>query len=457
MEDTRRTALYICSVLCVLTEVSCKFIYIPLLVHHGIEGESLHLSVETRFQLDEAEIQGTWSHTKLNGARTTLITFTKAASIADMMYSSNLIFRKPNVSLLIKQLNQDYEGDFHLSLNIQFHNKTESVFKEEATIHVTVDVPVSTPVIEKSPSYAVIEDKSNVTWTCSVERGTRVVYQWFRDNVGLAPSERYHFTHDYSTLFISPVRKEDKGTYRCVASNPVSQGQDSRPVVLSVYYGPYNLEVNSGQGLRTGQVFTINPGQLVFFECQADSNPPNSYVWISKSPNGTQIITEGPRLEVRSYRLAQAEEYLCRAFNNVTQKQDEAQFTLVVASLGTGKEKHTQEGASVSPLLAIVFSSLLIIGCMLLFFLRRTCHPKRVLVNLYGRSFSEQKRPHRSGHEDAKEDFGIYEFVSIPGKMESAQVSCRSLARLESIQDMHTTIYDVIRHVPETPSHSLLK
>lgn len=27
-----------------------------------------------------------------------------------------------------------------------------------------------------------------------------------------------------------------------------------------------------------------------------------------------------------------------------------------------------------------------------------------------------------SGHEDATEDFGIYEFVSIPGKMESAQV-----------------------------------
>lgn len=27
-----------------------------------------------------------------------------------------------------------------------------------------------------------------------------------------------------------------------------------------------------------------------------------------------------------------------------------------------------------------------------------------------------------TGHMDATEDFGIYEFVSIPGKMESAQV-----------------------------------
>ncbi|XP_074469956.1 HEPACAM family member 2 isoform X2 [Sebastes fasciatus] len=458
MEVTRRTVLYVCSVLFILTEVSSELIYIPSSVHHGVKGKSVLLSVETRFALDDAEIQGTWSHTRSSGTRTTLVTFTKEATITDMMYRNQLVFREPNVSLLIRELNHDDEGDYHLSLNIAFHNKTGLVIKEERTVHVTVDDSVSTPVIQKSPSYAVVEDKANVTWNCSVENGTRVVFQWLKDNVALGPSDRYHFSRDNSTLLISPVRKEDKGTYHCVASNAVSQGRHSRAAELNVYYGPYNLEVNSGQGLRTGEVFTINPGELVFFECQADSNPPNSYVWISKSRNATQVITEGPRLEVRSYRLAQAEEYLCRAFNNVTQKQDEAQFTLVVASLGTGKEKHTQEGSSVSPLAAITVCSLFAIGCMLLFFLRRTCHPKRVLMSIYNRPLSEQKRPHRSaGHEDATEDFGIYEFVSIPGKMESAQASCRSLARLESVQDMHTTIYDVIRHVPETPSHSLLE
>ncbi|XP_023264594.1 HEPACAM family member 2 isoform X2 [Seriola lalandi dorsalis] len=462
MEATGRTALYVYSVLFILTvstttEVSSDFIHIPSLVHHGIEGKPLLLSVETRFPLADAEIQGTWSHTRPSGSRTTLVTFTKQATITDMMYRNNLRFEKPNVSLTIKKLGQDDEGDYHLSLNIEFHNKTGLVIKEERTVHVTVDVPVSTPVIEKNPSYAVVEDKANVTLTCSVERGTRVVFQWLRDNILLGPSDRFHFSRGKATLLISPVRKEDKGTYHCVASNPVSPGRHSRSVELNVYYGPYNLEVNSGQGLRTGEVFTINPGELAFFECQADSNPPNSYVWISKSSNSTHVITEGPRLEVLSYRLAQAEEYLCRAFNNVTQKQDEAQFTLVVASLGTGKEKHTQEGSSVFPLAAITVCSLFIIGCMLLVFLRRTCHPKRVLMSIYNRPLSEQKKPHRSGHEDATEDFGIYEFVSIPGKMESAQVSCRSLARLESVQDMHTTIYDVIRHDPETPSHSLLE
>ncbi|XP_033981280.1 HEPACAM family member 2 [Trematomus bernacchii] len=459
MEATGRSALNVCCVLLILTEVSSELIHIPSLVHHVIEGKPVLLSVETRYPLDDVDIQGTWSHTRPSGTRTTLVTFTKETTIINMMYRKHLVFKEPNVSLEIRKLNHEDEGDYHLNLNIQFHNQTGPVIKEERTVHVTVYVPVSSPVIQKSPSYAVVEDKANATLTCSVERGTRVVFQWLRDNQALGASNRYHFTQDNNTttLFISTVRKEDKGTYHCVASNAVSQGLPSRAVDLNVYYGPYNLEVNSDQGLRTGEVFTINPGELVFFECQADSNPPNSYVWISKSRNATQVIYEGPRLEVRSYKLAQAEEYLCRAFNNVTQKQDETQFTLVVAKYLAGKEKHIQEGSTFSPFAAVVVSSVFIIGCMLLFFLKKTCSPKRVLMSIYNRPLSEQKRPHRSGHEDATEDFGIYEFVSVPGKMESAQASCRSLARLESVQDMHTTIYDVIRHNPETPSHSLLE
>uniref|UniRef100_A0A3P8QWW4 Ig-like domain-containing protein n=1 Tax=Astatotilapia calliptera TaxID=8154 RepID=A0A3P8QWW4_ASTCA len=418
MEATGRTVLCACSAFCllfILTEVSSELIHIDPSVRHVTEGDSVFLSVKTNFSPDKAEFQGTWCHTGMSSTKPRiLVTFTKKNTILSMKHRDHLVFNNSTFSLEIKNLNRKDEGDYHLSINIKHDNKPGDI-EEEKTIRVTVDVPVSKPAIEKSPSYAVIEDKANVTLTCSVENGTRVMFKWFRDNVALGPSDRYHYSQDNSTLLISPVRKEDKGSYHCVASNPVTRGQHSRAAELNVYYGPYNLEVNSVQGLRTGEVFTINPGELVFFECQADSNPPNNYVWISKTRNATQIVTEGPRLEVRSYRLAQAEEYLCRAFNNVTQKQDEAQFTLVVASLGT------------------------------------------VLMSIYNKPFSEQKRPHRSGHEDATEDFGIYEFVSIPGKTESTQASCRSLARLESIQDMHTTIYDVIRHVPETPSHSLLK
>ncbi len=122
-----------------ITEASSEFIHIPSLVHHGVEGKPLLLSVETHFPLDEVEIQGTWSHTRPSGTRATLVTFTKEATITDMMYRNHLLFREPNVSLLIRKLNRDDEGDYHLNLNIEFHNKTGLVIKEERIVHVTVD------------------------------------------------------------------------------------------------------------------------------------------------------------------------------------------------------------------------------------------------------------------------------------------------------------------------------
>ncbi|KAL0166250.1 hypothetical protein M9458_038094, partial [Cirrhinus mrigala] len=71
-----------------------------------------------------------------------------------------------------------------------------------------------------------------------------------------------------------------------------------------------------------------NPEDLVFFECIADSNPPNTC-------NGTEILMTGPRFEVKPYELPQGKEFLCRAFNNMTKKQDETKFTLVMARLDT--------------------------------------------------------------------------------------------------------------------------
>lgn len=252
------------------SETGCEFIHIPSLVHHGIEGKSLHLSVETHFLLEEAEIQGTWSHTSPGGVRVTLVTFNKDSTITDMTYRDRLLFEAgPDVSLTIKRLKAEDEGDYHLNLNMEFHNKTGLVMKEERTVHVTVDgecssppwqpvplsiyqglylclppVPVSIPVVAQSPPHAVVEDQANVTWSCAVERGTRVTFQWLRDGAALGPSDRYRFSEDNSTLVISPVKKEDRGSYRCVASNPVSSGRHSEVAELTVYCesGPFCVD-----------------------------------------------------------------------------------------------------------------------------------------------------------------------------------------------------------------------
>lgn len=116
-----------------------QFIYIPSSAYHGVEGKPLVVLVETRFPLGEAEVQGTWSHASPSGVRSTLVTFNKESLITDMSYRERLIFREPNVSLTIGALRPDDEGDYQLKLNIEFHNNTGQVIREERTVHVTVD------------------------------------------------------------------------------------------------------------------------------------------------------------------------------------------------------------------------------------------------------------------------------------------------------------------------------
>lgn len=144
------------------SETGCEFIQIPTLVHHGIEGMPLHLSVETHFLLDEAEIQGTWSHTSPGGVRVTLVTFNKDSTIMDMTYRQRLVFKAPDVSLSIKSLKAEDEGDYHLNLNMEFHNKTGLVFKEERTVHVTVDGECSSPTCPAVPQPRPFPNASSV-------------------------------------------------------------------------------------------------------------------------------------------------------------------------------------------------------------------------------------------------------------------------------------------------------
>ncbi|XP_057210220.1 HEPACAM family member 2 [Triplophysa rosa] len=420
---------------------------------HGKYGDSMLLRVEPHFDVKNVKFQGAWYKTK--PTYTLLVTFTESNAILNMRLRNKPVLKLPDVSLDIEHLDEDAEGEYKLEINIIFPGSSTPVAVTKI-VTITVSVPVSKPVLSKSPGADLIEERDNVTLTCSVETGTNVQYEWIKNNMAVVPSERHTFSQDHGTLVISPVSKDDRGRYTCEAKNHISH-ELSEGTALSVYYGPYNLEVNSEQGLKTGGVFTVNPGELVFFDCLADSNPPNSCVWISKTSNGTEIIMTGTRFEVTSYELAQAKEFWCRAFNNVTKKQDETKFSLVVARLGKGREKHIQEGGALSSLTFITISSVVIIVCMMFVLIRKSCHPRRMMNTIYRRPMTEQRGLHRSGHEDATEDFGIYEFVSVPGKMESTQASCRSLARLDSVKDLHTTIYDVIRHVPETPTLSLLK
>lgn len=99
--------------------------------------------------------------------------------------------------------------------------------------------------------------------------------------------------------------------------------------------GPYGLRVNSDKGLKVGEVFTVDIGEAILFDCSADSYPPNTYSWIQRTDNTTYVIKHGPHLEVASEKVAQkTTDYVCCAYNNVTGRQDETRFTVIITSVG---------------------------------------------------------------------------------------------------------------------------
>lgn len=95
-------------------------------------------------------------------------------------------------------------------------------------------VPVSIPIISKTPDSEIVEDRDNVTLTCSVEHGTNVQFKWLKNNMLIGPSDRHTFSQDNRTLFINPVKKEDIGQYICEAQNYISKIQ-SKQADLSVF------------------------------------------------------------------------------------------------------------------------------------------------------------------------------------------------------------------------------
>ncbi|KAI1242716.1 HEPACAM family member 2, partial [Lamprotornis superbus] len=392
---------------------------VPSHTIHGIEGQPLHLSVDYNFNATASEIQIIWLFERSQSNPKYVLGSVNQKVVPDLEYQDKFTLIPPNASLRINPLHLSDEGNYIVKVNVRGNGTIAASQK----IQVAVDVPVTKPTVHTEPSSGVVEYVGNITLKCIVDRGTRVTYQWMKNGKRLHAGPNYTFSSNNATLLIVPVVKEDIGNYSCLVSNPVSAMEN----------GPYGLRVKSDKGLNIGAVFTVDMGEVVLFDCSADSNPPNTYLWIQRDDNTTQVIKYGPHLEVISDKVAQKTvDYMCCAFNNVTGKRDQTHFTVVVMSVGL--EKLAQKGKSLSSLAVITGISLFLILAMAFLFLWKRYQP-------------------RKGHESASDDFGIYEFITFPDLTSGSRVSNQSVPGPDFVtgQDMLSTVYEVIQHIPEQP------
>ncbi|XP_066209971.1 HEPACAM family member 2 isoform X1 [Saccopteryx leptura] len=351
-------------------------VVVPSHTVHGIRGQALYLPVHYGFHTPASDIQIIWLFERRHTMPKYVLGSVNKSVVPDLEYQQKFTMRPPNASLLINPLQSTDEGNYIVKVNIQ-GNGTLSVSQK---IQVTVDDPVTKPVVQIQPSSGAVEYVGNVTLTCLVDGGTRLAYQWLKNGRPVHTSSTISFSPQNNVLHIAPVTKEDIGNYSCLVKNAVSE-MESDIIMPTIYYGPYGLRVNSDRGLKVGEVFTVDIGEAILFDCSADSYPPNTYSWIQRTDNTTYVIKHGPRLKVVSEKVARkTTDYVCCAYNNVTGRQDETRFTVIITSVGL--EKLAQKGKSLSPLASITGISLFLIISMCLLFLWRKYQPCKGRSNL---------------------------------------------------------------------------
>ncbi|XP_058052355.1 B-cell receptor CD22-like isoform X2 [Ahaetulla prasina] len=177
--------------------------------------------------------------------------------------------------------------------------------------NITLDVlygPKDVKLI-REPSGLVLEGNS-VHLTCSVGMANpkELSYTWYKDGqlLPLNSTEK--------VLFIQNAQPIDSGIYRCVSKNIITNAE-SPTIRLEVNYGPRNVHLTLDKK-------AVTEGMDVYLRCDNDAYPSvTTYKWYSK---GEEIFMENSKILVlRKIKVEQSGEYLCEAFNSISNKESQ--------------------------------------------------------------------------------------------------------------------------------------
>uniref|UniRef100_A0A8D3A8X9 Ig-like domain-containing protein n=1 Tax=Scophthalmus maximus TaxID=52904 RepID=A0A8D3A8X9_SCOMX len=117
--------------------------------------------------------------------------------------------------------------------------------------------------------------------------------------------DRVQLTDGNSTVTIYNVTRYDQGPFRCHVFSPVSN------------VGPENVNLT----MSPSQEY-YDEGSDVSLTCSAISRPAAHVLWFL---NGDELPGTGPELRLTDIRTSQSGNYSCRAFNNITMRNQTSQ------------------------------------------------------------------------------------------------------------------------------------
>ncbi|KAJ6641310.1 Lachesin [Pseudolycoriella hygida] len=217
-------------------------------------------------------------------------------------------------TLQIKDIQETDAGIYQCQVVLSVINKISA--------DVTLSVRRPPVITDNSTQSLVVSEGKSVQMECYAGGYPHPTISWRRENNAILPTGGATYTG--SVLKINSVRKEDRGTYYCVADNGVSKG-DRRNINLEVEFAPFITVPRP----RLGQALQYD----MDLECHIEAYPLPAIVWVkdevqlsnnqhySISHFATADEFTDSTIRVITIEKRQYGDYICKAVNKLGQAE----------------------------------------------------------------------------------------------------------------------------------------
>ncbi|XP_063041538.1 carcinoembryonic antigen-related cell adhesion molecule 5 [Engraulis encrasicolus] len=231
--------------------------------------------------------------------------------------------------------------------------KTKRYAAAAAPTTFSVQEPIKGTTITRVGGDApLLAGKSSVNLTCGAESGTVSSKLWSKDGAALATSDRMTMSKHKDILVISPVQKEDAGTYKCELRNDVNSVAATYTMVVN--YGP---EVTAVEGPDAVEIH-----DKVEIKCLVNSHPAPTYQW---KLNDTVLSTTSATVVIENPRYKDSGIYTCIATNAVTNATSTSTHRLDVKEEGALDEEGLSGGAIAGIIIGVLIALGIVIGVIM--------------------------------------------------------------------------------------------
>lgn len=237
--------------------------------------------------------------------------------IRDNRFSLRYDTASATYTLQLKDVQTSDEARYECQIIVGINNKvTESLYLRV----------LEPPVIHDNSTRSIVVDEFNpATLECSARGSPNPRIEWRRENNAVLPTGGIIYRGN--TLKIHSVKKEDRGTYFCVADNDVGKPA-KRNVALEVEFPPNIVDD------IPNRVISQAAGYEVGLVCSVESFPPATITWIhdgiQRSINNKDYnVYKGAgvdghvtsNLRIKELSPDTTGEYVCKAANKLGQTE----------------------------------------------------------------------------------------------------------------------------------------